>query len=52
MVEDDEEGRRERGWKWLRVILRKLNIKRAHAQNRSSLRRLMSGRGQANLGDL
>ena len=51
-------GRRGRGMPqrtWMEVVesdLRKLNIKRAYAQNRSSLRRLISGRGQANLGDL
>ena len=52
------EGRRGRGRPkrtWMEVVqsdLRKLNIKREDAQNRNLWRLLISGGGQANLGDL
>ena len=52
------EGTRGRGRPkrtWMEVVqsdLRRLKIKREDAQNRSLLRRLISGRRQANLGDL
>ena len=51
-------GRRGRGRPkrtWMEVVqsdLRKLKIKRDDAQNRRLWRLLISGRGQANLGDL
>ena len=52
------EGRRGRGRPkrtWMEVVqsdLRRLKIKREDAENRSLWRLLISGRGQANLGDL
>ena len=52
------EGRRGRGRPkrtWMEVVqsdLRKLNIKREDAQNWSLWRLLISGRGEANLGDV